>query len=310
MPDMGSLKQDLDHLRTLRGDTITVQERGQQFEPWLTKLLASQEPRTRYRAKGEEIDGSFLHHNRPYLLEAKWHRDPLPASAIYAFKGKVDGKLAGTLGVFISMSGYAKDAVDALRIGKALNIILFDVDDVDSAIEHGFAKVLDFKLRHAAEQGEVMVPYVERRLGGPSILFVVETSDDAMTLLRLAVALRRMDQRVSIPEIKISQGPIGLPTVASALSEATDGKVVVVAKAEPYAEHQAAIEQLTGDANRIKMIIANPSIEAWAEAIKPEGAKSLAHKGLEPRIGDADLKALAQAHAGFRSFAELLGVHL
>jgi hypothetical protein len=41
------------------------------------------------------------------LLEAKWHRDEfeLPASTIYEFKGKVDGKLVGTVGIFISMSG-------------------------------------------------------------------------------------------------------------------------------------------------------------------------------------------------------------
>src|SRR4051794_28791321 len=83
--------------------------RGRRFERWLRDLLleAQMTPRTSYRPKGEEIDGSFLFGTRVFLLEAKWTARPVPASAIYAFKGKVDGKLAGTIGVFLSMSDYS-----------------------------------------------------------------------------------------------------------------------------------------------------------------------------------------------------------
>ena len=52
---------------------------------------------------------------KTYLLEAKWRKQPIPASDLYAFKGKVDGKLVGTIGVFISMSDYSADAIDALK---------------------------------------------------------------------------------------------------------------------------------------------------------------------------------------------------
>lgn len=136
--------------------------RGYQFERVLSDLLSEDglEPRTSYKLQGEQIDGSFFLEGTVFLLEAKWHADPIPASTLYEFKGKVDGKLAGTLGVFISMSGYSKDAVNALTLGKSLNLILFDKRDMDAAIGRsiGFKEVLKRKLRKAAEEGAVYFP--------------------------------------------------------------------------------------------------------------------------------------------------------
>lgn len=57
-------------------------------------------------------------------------RDPLPASSIYQFRGKVEGKLVGTIGVFISMSGFSNDAADALVAGKVISTVLFNGDDM------------------------------------------------------------------------------------------------------------------------------------------------------------------------------------
>jgi hypothetical protein len=113
-----------------------------------------------YRPGGEEIDGSFVSHGRVFLLEAKWHDNAVPASALYAFKGKVDGKLVGTLGIFLSMSGYSKDAVDALMVGKNLNVVLFDGADVDACMDKnvGFKAVLSYKLRLASEEALVYAP--------------------------------------------------------------------------------------------------------------------------------------------------------
>jgi hypothetical protein len=45
-------------------------------------------------------------------------KDPTLAADLYAFKGKVDGKLVGTIGVFVSMRGYSTEAIDALKLGK------------------------------------------------------------------------------------------------------------------------------------------------------------------------------------------------
>jgi hypothetical protein len=121
---------------------------------------AGLEPRIRFRPDGEEVDGSFFHRGRVLLLEAKWTQEPQPASSIYQFRGKVEGKLIGTIGVFISMSGYSEDAVDALVAGKVINVILFDGDDMRAVATEqiGFADALDRKLRDAAETGTPMSP--------------------------------------------------------------------------------------------------------------------------------------------------------
>jgi len=132
--------------------------RGYHFESFLYSLLDSEglKPSTNYRPDGEEIDGAFILDGRFFLLEAKWHSDPLPASAIYSFKGKVDGKLNGTLGLFVSMSGYGPETSEALLRGKELNILLFDKVDIESALaDSSFREVLEARLRTAAQYGLV-----------------------------------------------------------------------------------------------------------------------------------------------------------
>jgi len=50
----------------------------------------------------------------------------LPASSIYSFKGKVDGKFHTSSGIFISISGYSEDAPEALlRFLKEKNLTIF-----------------------------------------------------------------------------------------------------------------------------------------------------------------------------------------
>ena len=97
------------------------------------------------------------------LLELKWHKARQPASALFQFTGKVAGKLVGTIGLFVSISGYSPDAVDALVVGKSINIVLMDGDDI-RAVVHGnveFEDLLRRKLRAAAEAGTPFVPWNE-----------------------------------------------------------------------------------------------------------------------------------------------------
>jgi hypothetical protein len=118
-------------------DASWYRTRGYEFEKLLAELLALDhlDPRVSYKTLGEQIDGSFFLDGTVFLIEAKWHSQEIPASTLYQLKGKVDGKLIGTIGVFLSMSGYSKDAVDALTLGKSLNLILFDKRDLDAAID-------------------------------------------------------------------------------------------------------------------------------------------------------------------------------
>lgn len=149
-----------------------TQRRGYEFERMLNAVFSLEQldPRTNYRPDGEEIDGSLVVDGRTYLLEAKWWTKALPASQLYAFKGKVDGKLVGTLGIVISHSGFAEDAVDALVSGKGVNMILFDDRDIRAILNEqvSFSDALRQKLRYAAEYGQPYKPIVPDTVVGTS----------------------------------------------------------------------------------------------------------------------------------------------
>jgi hypothetical protein len=140
--------------------------RGYTLEKLISAVLTNEnlEPRTSYRPRGEEIDGSFYWHGQTFLLEAKWHGKPIPVSIIYSFKGKLDGKFHTTSGIFISLSGYSSEAQDALRFGKTLNIIFFDGEDMDLVLSGSvrFTDVLKFKIRQAGDTGVIYVPFTIR----------------------------------------------------------------------------------------------------------------------------------------------------
>ena len=157
------------------------QARGFQFERALHWLLNAEglSPRTSYRRKGEQIDGAFVSNHRYFLLEAKWHRKPIGNNDLDAFDAKVERRLSGTLGVFISMSGYSRDVADTLVKSKRLKVIMFGAADMEASfdIAVGFSQVLLAKLRAAAEYG---MPYHEYRP------FVVTTAGVAQKSTRSA----------------------------------------------------------------------------------------------------------------------------
>jgi hypothetical protein len=164
---MLNLKLNRDEIKSvydkIKTDSSAPQKRGYILEKLISSTLSNEllEPRTSYRPLGEQIDGSFFWQGQTYLIEAKWHQDPIPVSSIYAFKGKLDGKFHTTSGVFVSMSGFSTETEDALRLGKALNIILFNGEDMDLILlgQVSFLDVLKFKLRQAGDTGSLYAPY-------------------------------------------------------------------------------------------------------------------------------------------------------
>ncbi len=142
---------------------LSPQKRGFEFEKLIRSKLENEnlEPKAGYKPKGEQVDGSFFWNGSTYLLEAKWVKDKVPASSIYSFKGKVDGKFHTTSGVFISINGFSDDAYGALKSGKSLNVLLFDSEDVKLifSMKASFIDVLKYKLREAGDTGNINAPY-------------------------------------------------------------------------------------------------------------------------------------------------------
>jgi hypothetical protein len=57
-----------------------------------------------------EIDVSFTLDGRRYILEAKWEQTKTNVDPLAKLSLRLDQRMAGTIGVFISMAGYTPDA--------------------------------------------------------------------------------------------------------------------------------------------------------------------------------------------------------
>jgi hypothetical protein len=147
-----------------------VQRRGFAFEPWLRELFEvfDLDPRASFRISGEQIDGGFTLDGTHFLLEARWRRIPATRDDLGIFKSKVDGKAENTLGLFISVEGFAPTAL-VTHSGRGSPLILADGGDLLAVLEQriDLISLLKRKHRHASMTGEIFMP-VDRILGGES----------------------------------------------------------------------------------------------------------------------------------------------
>jgi len=160
MRNKGRLIEDY---KNLTNDVQKGIERGFAFEKLVNELLEIEglNPSFPYRTSSEQIDGMFEAKGRYFHIECKWEEKPLPVSSIYSLQGKLSGKLIGSLGVFISMSGFSIGASDALERGKSINTLLFIKSDMDwiFSTKYTFLDVLNAKLRYAALYGNIMYDF-------------------------------------------------------------------------------------------------------------------------------------------------------
>lgn len=149
--------------KLLQSKTVTPQRRGFVLEQLLHAVLELErlEPKSSYRPKGEQIDGSFFWMGQTFLFEAKWEKNPVPASVIFAFGGKVEGKFHTSSGIFIAVNGFSKDVEETLLKGKRGSVLLFDGDDINFILlgEVTFLNVLHYKIRQAGDTGTLYARY-------------------------------------------------------------------------------------------------------------------------------------------------------
>jgi len=147
---INKIKADL-----LQVTALAPHARGYAFEAFLKGLfdafgLAAQEP---FRLRGEQIDGSFQLGSEIYLLEAKWHGQPIGVAELHTFHGKIEQKAAWTRGLFVSNSGFTDDGLAAFGRGKRVicmdGLDLYEMLDREIPLNH----VLERKVRRAAETG-------------------------------------------------------------------------------------------------------------------------------------------------------------
>ncbi|MHA0864929.1 restriction endonuclease [Enterobacter wuhouensis] len=256
---------------------VWFRSRGRNFERVLNQFLLNEkmDPHTSMRPKGEEIDGSFVLDDRYFLLEAKWHKDPIPASDLYAFKGKVDGKLIGTIGVFFSMSDYSTEAVDALLKGKELNIILFGHNDLLSIENRKITmrEALKIKLRFAATYGQpfysiesylsniVTSTNLEKDLNSKRVWsIIVEGEEDVGTIKELLSRFEINNDFTIFP----AGGQLSVPSLSAHLLNT--GNTNVAAIVTPIKNPKVQSKQIAELKSLEVEIISLPApLEAWLD---------------------------------------------
>jgi restriction endonuclease len=143
---------------------------GLSLERVLNALFAlyDLEPNEPFRIVGEQIDGSFLLDSEVYLLEAKWTAGPVDEPDLLVFRGKVEGKSSFTRGLFISINGFSRPAMQAITTGKQPTFVMMDRADLYRVLE-GHLRLdglLRRKVRLLAERGRPFVPVSELFEGG------------------------------------------------------------------------------------------------------------------------------------------------
>lgn len=129
-----SYRKEYDRIKVL-----PERQRGTEFEKLFNKICDDSDvlifDRFRTSDTAQEIDGAILIYSKVFLLEAKWEDDStLAASKLYSFLGKINSKIEGTLGLFISHNKLKDNFINAFRNGIRQNCILIhgqeNIDDI------------------------------------------------------------------------------------------------------------------------------------------------------------------------------------
>ncbi len=268
---------------------------------------------------------------RILLLEAKWTKDSLPASSIYQFRGKIEGKLVGTVGVFISMSGFSADAIDALVAGKVINTVLFDGNDVRAvaADQVDFAVALDGKLRAAAESGTPFLPLrdpvsertfdIGHEVGEPypTKTVVVEGRFDAVLVHALADELGPSTYQI---EVLLAGGTFNLAALANAARCVKNGESVLII-ADGDEQSDAVRRRIENDLNslgseaagQVDVLVFEPTFGealgvANGFAAGQQGAPDLGRSLMREKVRAANIPLLAENNRKVKKLLRALGL--
>jgi len=134
------------------------QGRGYRLEQLLRGLfeLFDLDPRASFRIVGEQIDGAFTFEGTDYLFEAKWQKSLVAAADLDVMAGKVLRKLDNTLGLFLSVNGFAEDGIEAHSSGRRV-MLLMDGMDLMAVLEGriDLKHLLLRKRREASQTGNI-----------------------------------------------------------------------------------------------------------------------------------------------------------
>ncbi len=162
-----AITKKLEEIKSTFFDLISsmqAQKRGYALEKILFDLfeLFDLDPKASFKNIGEQIDGAFCLEGIDYLFEAKWQKELTAIQDLDAFGAKVKRKLDNTLGLFLSITGFSPDAVQAHSTGRPV-LILMTGADLMPVLEQriDFVSLIQRKRRHAAQTGKILLEFNE-----------------------------------------------------------------------------------------------------------------------------------------------------
>lgn len=151
--NLTQLMQKLDGLALQMGTA----KAGYDFQDWFYDFVAFAEIEHRrpYVTNGRQIDGSMTLDGTTYLVELKFTKGQAGSPDIDIFRGKVESKADNTMGIFLSMSGYASVAISEAS-GKGTTLLLLDASHVYLCLTGGMrlADIIRRVRRHASQTGD------------------------------------------------------------------------------------------------------------------------------------------------------------
>lgn len=148
--------------RLYRLEGMTPQVRGQRFNEFVAGLLCCwglDRVQANVRSVGE-IDVAFALDGTRVLLEAKWEQAPVSIDPIAKLSRRITQRLAGTRGVFLSMSGYSSDVLKEIVTGTQPDTLLLDRTHLEAMLSGLLSPhdLLTELVDRAAYRGELYVP--------------------------------------------------------------------------------------------------------------------------------------------------------
>jgi len=148
-----SLEQLRSEYLDLLANKTSRQQRGYALERILAEL-SRLETTEAFRVNGEQVDGAVKFDGEHYLIEAKWQERSASNEPVYQFAGKVAGKLYGR-GLFISVNGFSPEVIHSLVIGKEIQTLFVDGEDLILVLEGHLTMrdMIDRKVKAAQTRG-------------------------------------------------------------------------------------------------------------------------------------------------------------
>jgi len=115
--------------------------------------------------QSQQIDGALEIKNHIFLLEVKWEETAtLAASKLYSFLGKINSKIEGTLGIFISYNKLESGFLSSIRSGIRQNCIVIHGEENILPIIDGDIQIDEYIwyiYKESATKNRISIPISE-----------------------------------------------------------------------------------------------------------------------------------------------------